>query len=140
MFSGDAPGLANVRSPAYGPLSERGWWPASGEEWLRAKSHSYWGPADVGLTSNDWSSFPEPLSPASPPLLMEMEDAEALINFPSFLSHPAVVKGHVRKGGPPPPPPQAPESSWGSGKGRANVETSSSLWSARPSKKSRASN
>ena len=42
------------------------------------------------------------------------------INFPSPLSHPAVVEQHTHRGGPPPPPPQAPESFWGSGKVRAN--------------------
>ena len=108
--------LFNVHSSAYGQLSAKSRWPALEEEWLQAKSYSFRGPADVGFTSNNRSSFPEAVAP----FLLEMEHAEVRINFPSLLSRPATVKQHVTKRGRPPPPPQAPDGSWGFGKGRAD--------------------
>ena len=36
MCLGDLFGVINVRAPSYDQLSPRGWWPATGEEWLMA--------------------------------------------------------------------------------------------------------
>ena len=101
-------------------LSARSWRPASESEGNQAKPYSYVDPAGVGLTSIIWSNFPKLAAPSLSPLLREMERAGVLINFPSFLSRPALVKKRVNRGGPPPPPPHMPESSRGSGAGLAN--------------------
>ena len=56
---GDPLSLIKVRTPGYDQLSVRSWWPAIEEEWIMAKSYSYWGIADVGLTLDAWASFPK---------------------------------------------------------------------------------
>ena len=101
VCSGDFFGLFDARCSAYGQLSARSWWPASEEEWPRAEPYSFWGPAGAGMISNNRPSFPKPSAPALPPFRLEMDDAEVLINFPSFLSHPAVAEQRVNKWGPP---------------------------------------
>ena len=84
-------------------------------EWIQAKPYSFWGSADVGLTSSSGAGFPKAAASGLTPGQLEMEHAEALINFLSFLSHPATAKQRINTGGPPPPPPRSPESSWDSG-------------------------
>ena len=78
----------------------------------------------VGLTSSSRTYFPKAGASALIPAQLEMERAEVLINFPSFLSRPATIKRHVFPGGPPPPPPAQPESSWEGGAASANYAKS----------------
>ena len=76
------------------------------------QKYSYWDPSTVGLTSGSWSSFPKAAAEDLVPSQLELGNTEVIINFPSFISHPADIKRHVRSGGAPPPPPTYPESSW----------------------------
>ena len=69
MCPGGVFGFFNAHSSAYGQLSARSWWPASEAEWLRAEPYSFWDPADVGLTPNNWSSFPKAAAPNLVPFL-----------------------------------------------------------------------
>ena len=110
MCSGGPFCLFNAHSLQYGQISARSWWPASDVKWKQAKPYSYWGSATVGLTSSSWASVPKAEAPALIPAQLEMEHTEVLINFPSFLSHPATIQRHVATGGLPPPPPARPES------------------------------
>ena len=103
---GDPFCLFNAHSAVRGQLSAQSWRPASATEWKQAEPYSYWGSADLGLTSNSWTSFPKAAAPELTPGLLEMERAEVLINSPRFLSRPATGKKHVNAGGPPPPPPR----------------------------------
>ena len=103
----------NIHSKDYGQISARSWWPTSELEWETAKKYSYWDSATVGLTSGCWSSFPKAAVEALAPSQLELGNTEVIINFPSFISHPASIKRHLATGGPPPPPPSYPEGSWG---------------------------
>ena len=71
----------------------------------------------MGLTSGCWSSFPKAAAEDLVPSQLELGNTEVIINFPSFISHPADIKRHLMAGGPPPPPPTQPESSWEAGYG-----------------------
>ena len=79
MCPGGVFGLLNVHSSAYSQLPARRWWPASEAERLQAIPYIYLGPADVGLTPNNWSGSPEAAAPKLAPFLLEMERAEVLI-------------------------------------------------------------
>ena len=113
VCSGDPFCLLNIHSKDYGQISARSWRPTSELEWKTAKKYSYWDSATVGLTSGCWSSFPKAAVEALAPSQLELGNTEVIINFPSFISHPASIKRHLATGGPPPPPPSYPESSWG---------------------------
>ena len=56
--------------------------------------------------------FPKAAVETLIPSQLELSNTEVIINFPSFISHPRLIKRHLAKGGPPPPPPSYPESSW----------------------------
>ena len=116
--------LFNVHSKDYGQISARGWWPTSEIEWKQAKPYSFWVSATVGLTPSSWASLPKAAASALIPAELEMEHTEVLINFPSFLSHPASIKRHINTGGPPPPPPKRAEDSWEAGASSANYAKS----------------
>ena len=122
MCPGDAFELLRAHSPQYVQISGRSWRPAPDQERPQAKPYSYWGAADVGSPSNHRSSFPRAAALNLASCLLETKHAELLINFPSFLCHPAMAKRRVTRGGPPPPPspPQMPESLWGSGEDPAD--------------------
>ena len=112
IASGDPFCLFNVHSKDYGQISARSWWPTSELEWKAAKKYSFWDSSTVGLTTDSWSSFPKAAAETLIPSQLELNNTEAIINFPSFISHPGDIKRHLNTGGPPPPPPQYPESSW----------------------------
>ena len=59
MRLGDPFGTTNVRTSSYDQLSTRSWWPATEDEWPMAKPYSFWDIADVGVTTNAWSGFPQ---------------------------------------------------------------------------------
>ena len=113
VCSGDPFCMINMHSKEYGQLSARSWWPVSELEWKTARKYSYFDTATVGLTSPCWSTFPKAAVAALSPPKLELENTEVIINFPSFISHPADIKRHLMTGGPPPPPPIYPENSWG---------------------------
>ena len=92
MCSGDSFCLFNVQSKDYGQLSAQSWRPAQETEWKQAKPYSYWDTATVGLTSSSWTSFPKAAASTLTPTQFELEHTEVLINFPSFISHPAAIK------------------------------------------------
>ena len=124
VCSGDPFCLLSIHSKDYGQINARSWWPTSELEWKTAKKYSYWDSSTVGLTSSSWSGFPKAAAEALVPSQLELGNTEVIINFPSFISHPAEIKHHLRTGGPPPPPPTYPESSWDQSV-NANYATSS---------------
>ena len=119
MCSGYPFRLFNAHSIQYEQLSAS----AFEMEWKQAKPYSYVDPADVGLTSSSWASFPKAAAPALTPTRLEMEHTDVLINFPSCLSRPAMAKRGVNVGGPPSPPPRKPESSWDVGHELLRIST-----------------
>ena len=117
---GDLFGAINVRAPGRDQLSVRSWRPRSGEEWIADRPYSLWGAADVGLTTDSWSSFPKRSVNRLGPHVFPLEDTGIVINFRIFLASPAMAQSYAKAGCPPPPPPARPERSWGYGTGSAN--------------------
>ena len=79
--------------------------PADEAAWMMTKPYSFWGPADCGLTTKDWSAFPELGGLSLHAQLFPFGNTELVISFLTLIAAPARIRSFAKSGGDPPPPP-----------------------------------